>query len=91
MCALKAGKTDNAREYFKRAIDHDPNRLLSILQLTKMEIEAGDYTPARLRLMDLNQRYGYQKASLKLLIELEKRAGNSALEQKYQTLLNSLS
>ncbi|EGR4124065.1 type IV pilus biogenesis/stability protein PilW [Vibrio cholerae] len=91
LCALKAGKTDNAREYFKRAIDHDPNRLLSILQLTKMEIEAGDYTPARLRLMDLNQRYGYQKSSLKLLIELEKRAGNSALEQKYQTLLNSLS
>ncbi|EGQ8188964.1 type IV pilus biogenesis/stability protein PilW [Vibrio cholerae] len=91
LCALKAEKTDNAREYFKRAIDHDPNRLLSILQLTKMEIEAGDYTPARLRLMDLNQRYGYQKASLKLLIELEKRAGNSALEQKYQTLLNSLS
>ncbi|GHZ02766.1 type IV pilus biogenesis/stability protein PilW [Vibrio cholerae] len=91
LCALKAGKTDNAREYFKRAIDHDPNRLLSILQLTKMEIKAGDYTPARLRLMDLNQRYGYQKASLKLLIELEKRAGNSALEQKYQTLLKSLS
>ncbi|EGR0626602.1 type IV pilus biogenesis/stability protein PilW [Vibrio cholerae] len=91
LCALKAGKTDNAREYFKRAIDHDPNRLLSILQLTKMEIEAGDYTPARLRLMDLNQRYGYQKASLTLLIELEKRAGNLALEQKYQTLLNSLS
>ncbi|GIC23438.1 type IV pilus biogenesis/stability protein PilW [Vibrio cholerae] len=91
LCALKAGKTDNAREYFKRAIDHDPNRLLSILQLTKMEIEAGDYTPARLRLMDLNQRYGYQKASLTLLIELEKRAGNSALEKKYQTLLNSLS
>ncbi|ENM3918546.1 type IV pilus biogenesis/stability protein PilW [Vibrio cholerae] len=91
LCALKAGKTDNAREYFKRAIDHDPNRLLSILQLTKMEIEAGDYTPARLRLMDLNQRYGYQKASLTLLIELEKRAGNSALEQKYQTLLNSFS
>ncbi|GHX43179.1 fimbrial biogenesis and twitching motility protein, putative [Vibrio cholerae] len=91
LCALKAGKTDNAREYFKRAIDHDPNRLLSILQLTKMEIEAGDYTPARLRLMDLNQRYGYQKASLTLLIELEKRAGNSALEQKYQTLLNSIS
>ncbi|EGR1064350.1 TPA: type IV pilus biogenesis/stability protein PilW [Vibrio cholerae] len=91
LCALKSGKTDNAREYFKRAIDHDPNRLLSILQLTKMEIEAGDYTPARLRLMDLNQRYGYQKASLTLLIELEKRAGNSALEQKYQTLLNSLS
>lgn len=73
LCALKAGKTDNAREYFKRAINHDPNRLLSILQLTKMEIEACDYTPARLRLMDLNQRYGYQKASLKLLIELETR------------------
>lgn len=91
LCALKAGKNDNAREYFKRAVDHDPNRLLSILQLTKMEIDAGDYTQARLRLMALNQRYGYQKASLKLLVELEKRAGNSALEQKYQTLLEAQS
>ncbi|MBJ6949871.1 type IV pilus biogenesis/stability protein PilW, partial [Vibrio cholerae] len=87
----KAGKNDNAREYFKRAVDHDPTRLLSILQLTKMEIDAGDYTQARLRLMNLNQRYGYQKASLKLLIDLEKRAGNPALEQKYQALLATLS
>ncbi|EEX65716.1 type IV pilus biogenesis/stability protein PilW [Vibrio metoecus] len=91
LCALKAGKNDNAREYFKRAVDHDPNRLMSILQLTKMEIDAGDYTQARLRLMALNQRYGYQKASLKLLVELEKRAGNSALEQKYQALLEAQS
>ncbi len=56
-----------------------------------MEIEAGEYTQARIRLMSLNQRYGYQKASLKLLIELEKRAGNSALEQKYQALFDTLS
>lgn len=91
LCALKAGKKDNALEYFKRAVDHDPTRVLSILQLTKMEIDAGDYTPARLRLMNLNQRYGYQKASLELLIELEKKAGNPALEQKYQELLKSVS
>lgn len=91
LCALKSGQNDKARDYFKRAVDHDPTRLLSILQLTKMEIEAGEYTQARIRLMSLNQRYGYQKASLKLLIELEKRAGNSALEQKYQALFDTLS
>lgn len=91
LCALKSGHNDKARDYFKRAVDHDPTRLLSILQLTKMEIEAGEYTQARIRLMNLNQRYGYQKASLKLLIELEKRAGNSALEQKYQALFDTLS
>ncbi|WP_277207555.1 type IV pilus biogenesis/stability protein PilW [Vibrio misgurnus] len=91
LCALKAGKPEQARDYFKRAIDHEPSRLRSILQLSKMEIEAGDYAPARLRLMTLNQRYGYQKASLRLLIELEKRAGNPALEQKYQALLASIS
>lgn len=50
---------DNVCEYFKCVIDYDLNCFLFILQLIKMEIEAGDYIFVCLCLMDLNQCYGY--------------------------------
>ena len=62
-----------------------------MLQLSKLEIEQGDFTQARIKLMAFHQRYGYQKASLELLVELEKQAGNTALEKKYQHILLTLS
>ncbi len=33
----------------------------SILQLAKIEIDSGDYTEARIRLMRFNQMYGVKK------------------------------
>ncbi|MCE7614461.1 type IV pilus biogenesis/stability protein PilW [Vibrio fluvialis] len=90
-CSLKSGDPEKAAYYFKRAVDHDPTRVRSLLQLAKLEIERGDYTEARIKLMAFHQRYGYQKASLQLLIELEEKAGNRALEKKYQQALDALS
>ncbi|WP_158140835.1 type IV pilus biogenesis/stability protein PilW [Vibrio furnissii] len=90
-CALKSGDKSKAAYYFKSAIDHDPTRVRSVLQLSKLEIEQGDFTQARIKLMAFHQRYGYQKASLELLVELEKQAGNTALEKKYQHILLTLS
>ncbi|MDH5928507.1 type IV pilus biogenesis/stability protein PilW [Vibrio lentus] len=89
-CAFKAGEVEQARYYFTRAIDHDPNRVKSILQLSKIEVNTEDYNDARLRLFKFHQRYGYQVPSLQILIELEKKAGNSALQQKYQSELEEL-
>lgn len=90
-CALKSGDEEKARYYFTRTLDYDPERIRAALQLTKLEINAQQYTQARLRLMQLNQRYGYQRASLQLLVELEREAGNTALEKKYQALLDTFS
>ncbi|MGR5238878.1 type IV pilus biogenesis/stability protein PilW [Vibrio alfacsensis] len=90
-CALKSNNTDKAKYYFARAIDHDPHRPRSILQLAKLEIDSGNYTDARLRLMRFNQMYGVKALSLRLMVELERAAGNEALEQKYQKQLNQLS
>ncbi|WP_299694821.1 type IV pilus biogenesis/stability protein PilW [uncultured Vibrio sp.] len=89
-CAFKAGNTDQAKHYFARAIDHDPNRVKSILQLSKIEVNDADYDEARLRLFKFHQRYGYQIPSLKILVELENKAGNGALEKKYQSKLDEL-
>ncbi len=90
-CALKSDNTERAKYYFTRAIDHDPHRPKSILQLAKLEIESGNYTDARIRLMRFNQMYGVKKPSLRLMVELEGAAGNEALKKKYQTQLNRMS
>lgn len=91
LCALKAGNTEQAKNYFIRTLDHDPNRANSILRLAKLEIEDEEYTQARIRLMKFHQSYGLQKPSLRLLIELEDKAGNQALKQQYQEKLDKLS
>ncbi|EII3281209.1 MULTISPECIES: type IV pilus biogenesis/stability protein PilW [Vibrio] len=90
-CALKSQDKDKARYYFTRAIDHDPHRPKSILQLAKIEIDSGDYTEARIRLMRFNQMYGVKKPSLQLMIQLERAAGNEALQKKYQKQLENFS
>ncbi|EGQ7947885.1 MULTISPECIES: type IV pilus biogenesis/stability protein PilW [Vibrio] len=90
-CALKSQDKDKAKYYFTRAIDHDPHRPKSILQLAKLEIESGNFTDARIRLMRFNQMYGVKKTSLQLMIELERAAGNEALEQKYVKQLERMS
>ncbi|MGP8305233.1 type IV pilus biogenesis/stability protein PilW [Vibrio sp. YIC-376] len=89
-CALKSKDTDKAKYYFTRAIDHDPHRPKSILQLAKLEIDAGEYTDARIRLMRFNQMYGVNKPALQLMFELERAAGNESLEQRYQKQLEQL-
>ncbi|OED71466.1 type IV pilus biogenesis/stability protein PilW [Vibrio splendidus ZS-139] len=89
-CAFKAGNADKAKYYFTRAIDHDPNRIRSVLQLSTIEVNEADYNDARLRLFKFHQRYGYQVPSLKILVELERKAGNSALQEKYQIKLDEL-
>ncbi|MGR5409000.1 type IV pilus biogenesis/stability protein PilW [Vibrio sp. PNB22_8_1] len=89
-CALKSNNPDKAKYYFSRAIDHDPHRPKSILQLAKIEIDSGNYTDARLRLMRFNQMYGVKRPSLQLMVELEREAGNRVLEQKYQKQLDKL-
>lgn len=90
LCALKAGDDDKAQYYFTRALDHDPIRARSILQLSQLEVQKEQFTNARIRLMKFHQMYGYQIPSLKILIELESKVGNTALEEKYQSKLDGL-
>lgn len=90
LCAAKYGNFSKAKKYFSRAIDHDPQRFRSILQLSKLEIDSGEFSQARVRLLQFHQNHGYQKASLHLLANLERRAGNKRLEQKYLSLLKQL-
>jgi type IV pilus assembly protein PilF len=90
LCALKAQQTDKAIYYLQRTLDHDPNRVQSMLRLSQLEIETEQYQQARVRLLKFHQKYGVKQSSLRLLIELESKAGNQAIEQKYRVKLEEI-
>ncbi|USD65797.1 type IV pilus biogenesis/stability protein PilW [Vibrio sp. SCSIO 43136] len=86
-CALKSGDKHQAQYYFRRALDHDPKRVSSILQLAQLEIELEQYREARVRLVKFHHQFGYRAASLGLLIELEEKNGNLAMAERYRQAL----
>ncbi len=90
MCALKAQQTDKAIYYLQRTLDHDPNRVQSTLRLAQLEIDKKLYQQARLRLLKFHQTYGVKQSSLRLLAELERQAGNPAIEKKYRVRLEEM-
>lgn len=87
MCALSSGDEVTAKMYFERSLAHDPNRVRSTLQLAKLNIDEGNYSEPRIALFKFNKKYGYTPVSLSLLIELEKKAGNAHLVNKYANIL----
>ncbi|WP_105903367.1 type IV pilus biogenesis/stability protein PilW [Vibrio gangliei] len=89
LCALKSGNNEKAENYFSRALDHDPSRAQSLLQLAELEIEKDEFSNARVRLLKFNQRYGYRPVSLGLLIKLEHKANNPELVSKYGDILKT--
>ncbi|WP_232012635.1 type IV pilus biogenesis/stability protein PilW [Vibrio aphrogenes] len=89
LCALKSGDKEKAENYFSRALDHDPGRARSLLQMAELEIEKDEFSHARIRLLQFNQRYGYRPTSLDLLIKLEHKANNPELVSKYGNILKT--
>ncbi|WP_407332361.1 type IV pilus biogenesis/stability protein PilW [Enterovibrio sp. 27052020O] len=87
LCALKAGDTESAKLWFAKAIDHEPNRPLSSVQLARLEIKDNQLNDARLRLFKFHKRYGYRPGSLYTLIELENKAERPSEVARYASLL----
>lgn len=87
LCALKEKDRSNAKRWFAKALDHEPNRLMSTVQLANMEVADGDYKDARLRLHSFHKRYGYRPDTLLTLAELEDKAGRPEKSEKYAGLL----
>lgn len=90
LCSLKAQQQESAKYYFIRALEHDSLLVDSTILLAKIEIDNGEYSQARLRLLKFHQHYGYQQASLRLLIRLEEKSSHPQLKDKYQQLLEQL-
>ncbi|MGF1707683.1 type IV pilus biogenesis/stability protein PilW [Enterovibrio baiacu] len=87
ICALKSGDAVLAKEWFEKAIAHEPNRPLSTLQLAKLEVEDDELNEARLRLFHFHKRYGYRSNSLLTMISLEAKADRPHEVERYANVL----
>ncbi|EOD80758.1 Type IV pilus biogenesis protein PilF [Grimontia indica] len=87
LCAMKEGNRGNAKVWFAKAIDHEPNRPLSSVKLARMEVEDDELNEARIRLFHFHKRYGYQPATLLIMNDLENKAGRPKEAERYASLL----
>ncbi len=89
LCSIGQGELEAAQAFLKKALAHDPSRAMSSLQLSRLQIDAGEFTQARLNLTKFNKQYGYKPDSLWLLIQLEDKAGRTQERERYVALLAS--
>ncbi len=87
LCALKDNDLENAKNWFQKAIDHEPNRPISSIQLATLELQEGALERVRSRMSRFHRQYDYTPASLLILIELERRANRMQEMQEYAGLL----
>ena len=89
LCALKAQDSIDAKVWFEKALAHEPNRPVSILQLANMEVADGEFNDARIRLFLFHKRFGYRPDTLLTMIELEDKAGRPEESEKIRRFVSS--
>ncbi|NAW87639.1 type IV pilus biogenesis/stability protein PilW [Photobacterium halotolerans] len=87
LCSIKHGDATQAADYFRKALDHEPYRPLSMLQLARLELTGGDYRQAETRLDAFSLRYGETADSLVLKIQSSRQSGRLDRVEKYAELL----
>jgi type IV pilus assembly protein PilF len=86
-CALRAGKQEEARDYYERALRLDPNLPQVLISLARIKFGAGELTSARQLVGRFNQLVEPTAASLWLALRIERRLGDRAAEAKYSAEL----
>ncbi|MDF0534833.1 type IV pilus biogenesis/stability protein PilW [Shewanella yunxiaonensis] len=87
ICQRKAGEIEKARQYFEMALKYEPNRQVSLLELTEMELGQGNYQAAKVQ-MDRYHRVAMDSAlSLALAIKIARGLHDSEAAKSYGVLL----
>ncbi|WP_157935156.1 type IV pilus biogenesis/stability protein PilW [Vibrio sp. 10N.286.49.B3] len=73
LCALKDNKPDQAYRYFQHALNHEPQRLQSTLQLIDLDIKRNNLNQAKLRVSELHQHHQPTPASIALMMQIEQQ------------------
>ncbi len=90
LCALEISEDSKAELYFKKALDNDPSRKVSLTELVYLYLNQKQYQKA------LNEIQKYSKISykderlLKLASSAANKSGNTQLASSYLTLLQKL-
>ncbi|MCL1050418.1 type IV pilus biogenesis/stability protein PilW [Shewanella abyssi] len=87
ICSRKAGQIEKAQKYFSMALNYDPRRRTSLIELTEIELEAERYTEARARLTRYHNVAVESPISLALGIEIEQGLNDDDAVRKFGILL----
>mgnify|MGYP003113445176 CR=1 FL=1 len=87
ICSRKAGQIEKAQQYFTSALKYDPRRRTSLIELAEMELEAGRFGEAKIRLSNYHKVAVESPISLALGIEIEQGLNDQEAVRKYGILL----
>ncbi|SHH33285.1 type IV pilus biogenesis/stability protein PilW [Ferrimonas marina] len=87
MCARQAGWDDKARLYYERALNYDPRRAATLLEVAELSFVAQQWDETRRYLERYHQGGNESPASLLLGAELEYSVQNTDAARRYGVLL----
>lgn len=86
-CAKQANDLGKAEEYFRKALEQNPNDVVGLYEMTQLSHQQAKDLQARAFLQRYHDLAGYSPASLLLGIEIEDALGGGSLRQEYERLL----
>ena len=87
-CYERAGRTEEAYDYFGRALKLDPNYAPAMLPYAQLQMTHGSLDDARATVMRYNASMPPTAESLWLLLRIERRRGDSQAEQTVASVLS---
>ncbi|MEI6859182.1 MAG: type IV pilus biogenesis/stability protein PilW [Shewanella sp.] len=87
ICSRKAGLLEQAKKYFGRALGYDPRRQVSLIELTEIDFDTGDYLKARTQLVRYHRVVAESAESLTLGIKIEQGLDDTDAAKKFGILL----
>ncbi|BAJ01344.1 fimbrial biogenesis and twitching motility protein, putative [Shewanella violacea DSS12] len=87
ICSRKAGNLEKAQKYFRMALKYDPRRQVSLIELTEINVDTGDYLKARTQLLSYHRVIAESAESLTLGIKIEQGLNDLNAARKFGILL----
>ena len=89
ICSRSTGKTQEAAEYLRRALESNPTFSPTLLEMAKLSLEEGQYMSARAFLQRYESAAGPTAESLWIGFQTEHALGNLASQRDYANALRS--
>ena len=80
-CSERAGRRDEAAEFFRQALRVDPGQLGAHASLARLAFEAGDYARAKAHMLRVLSGDRPEKDDYLMAIAIERKLGDAAAEQ----------
>ncbi|KIO36346.1 type IV pilus biogenesis/stability protein PilW [Shewanella sp. cp20] len=87
ICSRKSGDLQKAQRYFEMALNYDPRRANSLLELSEIELDLGNYSAAKKGLARYHRVVPESAQSLALGIKIEQGLNDPEAVRKFGILL----